>query len=250
MFQSKSRGGFTLFMQFHPVMCRHEESDFYFLKRPSNLADALVRDNPEVIEECMMPVEALNENGRRTMRSIEVKASKLRDGEVAIVDLNSISSSQSIMKSNNVKFLIHAVGPDCRMDKFNVSFDDTEEQALEKITARKSVLEGSYVASLNKALEKGVTTIALPALSVGIFQYPEEEAAQVIASTLLRFEDRFEDISIVAMDPRNPDKRPRILDLIEQNLLQEMDKNDSPQNSPRASSGSPLPTNNSLGNFK
>ena len=204
----------------------------------------------------MMPVEALNENGARIARNLEVKASKLRDGEVAIVDLNRvdpISSSQSTMKLNNVKFLIHAVGPDCRMDKFNVAFDDTEEEALAKIEARKKVLEKAYVASLNKALEKGIVKIALPTLSVGIFQYPEEEAAQVIASTLLRFEDKFEEISIVAMDPRKPDTRPKILDLIDQNLLQERIlalKNNNPQNSPIASSGQSLQINNSLGNFK
>ena len=88
---------------------------------------------------------------------------------------------------------------------------------------------------LEKALERGVKKIAVPVLSIGVFQYPEEEAAQVIGGVLRDFRSKFEEISIFAIDPKNKEQRPAVLDLIEQNLfqtnfdlMQKSDKSETP----------------------
>ncbi len=154
---------------------------------------------------------------------IKVPAKKLKTGEVAIAEIDSDLKSKSKSKigsKNGVKFIIHAVGPDCRRDEFKVLKSDAKEVADGKIAARKEALKNTYKALLEKALEKDVKKIAVPVLSIGVFEYPEEEAAQVIGEVLRDFGSKFEEISIFATDPKNKGNRPAILDLIEQNLFQ------------------------------
>ena len=159
----------------------------------------------------------------REQEQITVPAKKLKTGEVAIAEIDSDLDSKSKSKigsKNGVKFIIHAVGPDCRRNEFKVLENDAKEAADGKIAARKEALKNTYKTLLEKALEKNVKKIAVPVLSIGVFEYPEEEAAQVIGEVLRDFGSKFEEISIFAMDPKNKGNRPAILDLIEQNLFQ------------------------------
>jgi hypothetical protein len=51
-----------------------------------------------------------------------VSAKKLKTEKVAIAKIDSdLDSKSKIRSKNGVKFIIHAVGPDCRSDEFKVS---------------------------------------------------------------------------------------------------------------------------------
>lgn len=63
----------------------------------------------------------------------------------------------------NAKFIVHAVGP--------VYADHAPEQAAE-------LLRGAYAASLKIAAENGCRSIAFPAISMGIYGYPLQEACR------------------------------------------------------------------------
>ena len=227
-----------------------------FINKESNLVRALLKGDAKT-EDCTAFVDAFDSRGKAILEKeqakndegkklfwdnkakelttektaipyhelvqISVPAKKLKTGEVAIAKIDSDLDSKSKSKigsKNGVKFIIHAVGPDCRRDEFKVLKNDAKEAADGKIAARKEALKNTYKTLLEKALEKNVKKIAVPVLSIGVFEYPEEEAAQVIGEVLRDFGSKFKEISIFAMDPKNKGNRPAILDLIEQNLFQ------------------------------
>ncbi len=66
------------------------------------------------------------------------------------------------------KYVIHAVGP-----KYGVEGDDKLESAIRR--------------SLEKAEELGLSSIALPAISTGIFGYPYEVCARIMAKVIKEF---------------------------------------------------------------
>lgn len=69
------------------------------------------------------------------------------------------------------RFVIHAVGP--------VWVDGRDgEDAL---------LAGAYRSSLRLAVEKGLHTIAFPALSTGVYDFPPDRAAPIAVGTVARF---------------------------------------------------------------
>ena len=238
------------------TLCQDETTGHYFKNKGSNLAKALLKGDANT-EDCTTFVGACDDKGKAILETeqakddegellfldseakklttkstenphyeqarIEVSAKKLKTGEVAIAEIDPELDSKSKSKigsTNGVKFIIHAVGPDCRRDEFKVLESDAKEVADGKIAARKEALKNTYKTLLEKALGKGVKKIAVPALSIGVFQYPEEEAAQVIGGVLRDFRSKFEEISIFAIDPKNKEKRPAILNLIESNLFQ------------------------------
>ncbi len=238
------------------TLCLDKTTGHYFKNKGSNLVKALLKGDANT-EDCTIFVGACDSTGKAILEKkqakddegkllfrdektkklttkptrnphykqaqIEVPATKLETGEVAIAEIDSDLDSKSksqIGSTNGVKFIIHAVGPDCRRDEFKVLESDAKEVADGKIAARKEALKNTYKTLLEKALEKGVKKIAVPALSIGVFQYPEEEAAQVIGGVLRDFRSKFEEISIFTFDPKNKEKRPAILDLIESNLFQ------------------------------
>ena len=231
-----------------------KKTGHYFKNKESNLVRALLKGDAKT-EDCTTSVYAFDSEGKDILEKeqakndegkklfwdnkakklttektaipyheqvqISVPAKKLKTGEVAIAKIDSdLDSKSKIGSEKGVKFIIHAVGPDCRRDEFKVLESDAEEVADGKIAARKEALKNTYKALLEKALEKNVKKIAVPVLSIGVFEYPEEEAAQVIGEVLRDFGSKFEEISIFAMDPKNKGNRPAILDLIEQNLFQ------------------------------
>jgi O-acetyl-ADP-ribose deacetylase (regulator of RNase III) len=82
------------------------------------------------------------------------------------------------------RYVIHAVGPVWRGGE--AGEDD--------------LLASAYRRSLEVAETLGCRTIAFPAISTGIFGYPEERAAQVAVRAAQPFVERFDEIRFVFRD--------------------------------------------------
>jgi O-acetyl-ADP-ribose deacetylase (regulator of RNase III) len=80
---------------------------------------------------------------------------------------NAVITSGGNLKA---KYVIHAVGP-----LYGIDFHPAR------------LLENAVINSLSLANSKGIKTIALPAISTGIFGYPMDEAALVIVRAVLKF---------------------------------------------------------------
>jgi O-acetyl-ADP-ribose deacetylase len=84
------------------------------------------------------------------------------------------------------KYVIHTVGPD-------YGYEDGREAQL---------LESCYIQSLLLAEKQGIKTIAFPAISVGIFHYPLDQATKIAIETVKEFisqkPDVFDEIRFVA----------------------------------------------------
>jgi O-acetyl-ADP-ribose deacetylase (regulator of RNase III) len=78
------------------------------------------------------------------------------------------------------KYVVHAVGP-----RWHSRADDAE------------LLESTYRSALTVASENGVTTIAFPSISTGIFAYPLDEAAAIAVRTVSRFLESQTQITLV-----------------------------------------------------
>ena len=70
-----------------------------------------------------------------------------------------------------IKYIIHAVGP--------VYHDGTHGEP--------ELLAGAYQRSLKLADEKGLHSLAFPAISTGVYGYPKEAAASVALSTVISY---------------------------------------------------------------
>ncbi len=82
-------------------------------------------------------------------------------GEVAVTSAGKLKA----------KYVIHAVGP-----RYGIEGDDKLESAIRN--------------SLEKAEELGLTSIALPAISTGIFGYPFEVCARIMANVIKSFKPK------------------------------------------------------------
>jgi O-acetyl-ADP-ribose deacetylase (regulator of RNase III) len=82
------------------------------------------------------------------------------------------------------RYVIHAVGPVWRGG----------------VAGEAELLASAYRRSLEVALDIGCRTIALPALSTGIYGYPPELAAPVAVEAVREFADRFDEIRLVFLD--------------------------------------------------
>lgn len=81
------------------------------------------------------------------------------------------------------KYVIHTVGP--------VWHGGGKGEA--------GLLRGAYENSLKLAREKGLKSIAFPAISTGVYGYPKEEAADIAVDTAWKFLKSYEmDIILVA----------------------------------------------------
>ncbi|MBN1871739.1 MAG: O-acetyl-ADP-ribose deacetylase [Candidatus Omnitrophica bacterium] len=97
---------------------------------------------------------------------------------------DAVITGAGLLKAKNV---IHAVGPVWR--------------GGEKGEAGQ--LRSCYEKSFEVALKNGIETIALPAISTGVYGYPIEEAADIALRTGKRFEDRFREIRYVCFSDRD-----------------------------------------------
>jgi O-acetyl-ADP-ribose deacetylase len=113
------------------------------------------------------------------------KNKTLQKGQVVAVNIKQIQgiNADSKLKKNEVQHIIHTFGPNCN----GITYSDHKDQ-LDK------ELEIAYKAAFDKALEVKARTIAIPPLSIGIFSFPKDEAAKIIAKVLHEYEGKFEQI--------------------------------------------------------
>lgn len=79
------------------------------------------------------------------------------------------------------KYIIHTVGP---------VWHGGEQGEPE-------LLESTYRRSFEVALENGITRIAFPAISTGVYGYPKQPAARIALTVMQEFNNQFEDIIVV-----------------------------------------------------
>jgi O-acetyl-ADP-ribose deacetylase len=72
-----------------------------------------------------------------------------------------------------IQYVIHTVGPDCRVASQR---EDKEH-----------LLQGAYLNALELAREKGIQSIAFPALSTGAYSYPFWEAQHVALAAIKEY---------------------------------------------------------------
>lgn len=77
------------------------------------------------------------------------------------------------LKARGIKYIIHAVGPDCRIIK-----DPKQQDAL---------LESSYNSSLLLADQNDIKSIAFPFISSAIYAFPKERACEIALRTVLDY---------------------------------------------------------------
>ena len=67
------------------------------------------------------------------------------------------------------------------------------------------LLENAYRNSLKLAKEKGLKTIAFPAISTGVYGYPIEEATRIALKVGAEFVDAFDEIRYITFSDRDYD---------------------------------------------
>ena len=90
------------------------------------------------------------------------------------ITLNGCKTGQSkITKGYNLpaKFVIHTVGP--------IWYGGNKNE--------RELLRSCYITALNLAKENGIKTIALPAISCGVYHFPLEEACKIAIDTVREF---------------------------------------------------------------
>ena len=85
------------------------------------------------------------------------------------------------------RFVIHTVGP--------VYYEHSPSEAETLLTA-------CYENSLKLAKEKGLKTIAFPLISAGVYGYPQREAIRVAVETMKKYQEEFEEITLVLFGER------------------------------------------------
>ncbi|MCL5874977.1 MAG: macro domain-containing protein [Candidatus Dependentiae bacterium] len=83
-----------------------------------------------------------------------------------------ITSSCRLL-NKGIKYIIHAVGPDCR-----TITDEKEQDAL---------LRSTYENALALADHHGITSIAFPFISSAIYAFPKERAARIALETVMQY---------------------------------------------------------------
>ena len=89
------------------------------------------------------------------------------------------------LSSRGTKYIVHAVGP--------VWSDNGAAQCEEQ-------LANCYRRSLELADEKGVESIAFPSISTGIFGFPPERAARIVAGVLKEYQGTLKRIVIMDIE--------------------------------------------------
>jgi O-acetyl-ADP-ribose deacetylase (regulator of RNase III) len=82
-------------------------------------------------------------------------------------------------KDYDIDHIIHAVGPDCSQNKNKLKATDEQCQQL----------ANAYYNSLQCAVNAGITHIAFPQISVGIYAFPHRQAVNIVVDTIKTFID-------------------------------------------------------------
>jgi len=77
------------------------------------------------------------------------------------------------LKDQGISWIIHAVGPDCRIIK--------DQQQQDKL------LRQAYEESLKLADKEHINSIAFPFISVGFYAFPKQRAAQIAVDTIVKY---------------------------------------------------------------
>jgi len=101
------------------------------------------------------------------------------------------------LERRGVHHIVHAVGP------VFTAHDPAEADRL---------LASTYRSALAVAEELGVTRLAVPAISTGVYGFPEERAAAVAAHEVLAHEGALAEVLLVAFDGRAADVLTSALD--------------------------------------
>ena len=89
------------------------------------------------------------------------------------------------IEKNGTKHIVHAVGP-----RFS---DERAEQCDHELV-------GAYRSALKLAESVGARSIAIPAISTGIFRFPEKRAAQLVAELLTTETFNLDEIVLMALE--------------------------------------------------
>jgi O-acetyl-ADP-ribose deacetylase (regulator of RNase III) len=89
------------------------------------------------------------------------------------------------LEQYGTRYIIHAVGPDCRK---------TKPEDWDKF------LVSAYVSALRLAESVGARTIAIPAISTGIYRFPVERAAGLVAELLTSETFDLDEIVLMALE--------------------------------------------------
>uniref|UniRef100_A0A3Q1EM90 PARP n=1 Tax=Acanthochromis polyacanthus TaxID=80966 RepID=A0A3Q1EM90_9TELE len=132
--------------------------------------DAVVNAANSHLQHCGGLAQALSEaGGPRIQKECDDyvnKHGKLETGDAMI-------SGAGTLQCNKI---IHAVGPD--LSKYPTKSE---------MSQAKSLLEKAIKSILNKVKENNLKTVAIPAISSGLFHYPLPECADTIVSTVKRY---------------------------------------------------------------
>ena len=82
-------------------------------------------------------------------------------------------TSSYALKSRGIDYIIHAVGPDCR-----IITDETMQDDL---------LQKTYNNSLVLADQNNINSLAFPFISSAIYAFPKERAAQIAINTIIDY---------------------------------------------------------------
>lgn len=92
------------------------------------------------------------------------------------------------LEKRGIKYIIHAVGPRWS--------DHSPEEA-------DALLAGAYGASLAEAEKHGLSSIAFPTISTGIFGFPKDRAAEIAVRVCRNHAGNLDKIILVAFDAEN-----------------------------------------------
>lgn len=87
---------------------------------------------------------------------------------------------------HGTRFIVHAVGPDCNGRRIQDCAPD---------------LASAYRAALAVAEEIGATSIAFPSISTGIYGFPYEQAADIVAEAVTAHRGALGTIVLIDRDP-------------------------------------------------
>lgn len=134
--------------------------------------DAMVNAANQTLLGCMQPLHDCVDNAIHTYSGVQLRQAcyelMLDQNYPEPVGLAKITPAYNLPSA----FVVHTVGPTIKD---------------QPTTIEKELLSSSYLSSLALAEKNGMQSIAFPAISTGVFNFPKEEAAQIAVATVKAF---------------------------------------------------------------